>query len=617
MWVFSKPLCAWRLSPLASVSVFTLLSGAVSAQTADTPALPVTVVTANRVEQPLTDVLADLTVVDRETIERSGATGLAEVLSRVAGVEFMRQGGPANNTELFVRGGESRWVAVYVDGIRVDSQSGSGGAAFAAIPLRQIDRVEVLRGPASAVYGSDAMVGVVQVFTRRGDEAPGPRVSVGAGSDRTHQVDVSVAGGGAGVDYALSVSQSGSSGYHVRVEPNTNPDADGYLQKAFHGSWGWAFAPGQRLRLTALASHSDAQYDASTTVAGRVKDDHAVRRMQAAGLTWEADWSAFYKSTVTVSESQDRYETLSDGVSTSLADTRLRNLLWQNRFVQGAHQWTVSFEHRADALVNRGINLPMDRTQNGVAVGYGLRSGAHTLQLHARHDQDSEFGGRATSGVAYANDFADHWRASVSVGTAFRAPSLYQRFHPTFGNAALRPESTRSTEFTLRQAVGTSQWSLTAYRSSVDNLIYFDQTLNRYLSTQSALLQGWVLQGQWQAWGWNWRGSLDLQDPRDLTNNRSLPRRAQQHGVLSADTAWQGWRVGSDWSVSAHRYNYSGVTVTRLPGYGKLDLHASKPLAPHWTLRLRLDNVGDRAYQTALGYALPGRTWLVALDWQP
>lgn len=616
MSVFFKPTAARWLSPLAFLS---LLGHNAAAQTpeASTPALATTVVTASRLEQPLTDVLADLTVVDRETIERSGATSLVDVLSRVAGVEFARQGGPANNTDLFVRGGESRWMAVYVDGIRLDSQSGSGGAAFSAIPLRQVERIEVLKGAASAVYGSDAMVGVVQVFTRRGDENPGPKVSVGVGSRRTHQVDLSLGGGGDGVDYSLSVSQEGSSGYHIRVEPNTNKDADGYLQKSFHGVWGWAVAPGHRLRLTALASTSDAQYDASTTALGRVKDDHALRRMQATGVTWEADWSATYTTTVSVSESQDRYETLSDGVQSSLADTRLRNVLWQNRWTDGAHQWSGSFEHRADDLTNRGIAQAMSRTQNGVALGYGYREGAHTLQWHTRHDQDSEFGGQTTSGVAYANDIAEGWRVSASVGTAFRAPSLYQRFHPTFGNAALQPESTRSAELTLRHSQGGSGWSLTHYRSSVDNLIYFDQTLNRYLSTQSALLQGWTLQGHTQAAGWNWRASLDLQNPRDLTNNRPLPRRARQHGVLSADTTWAGWRVGADWAVTAHRYNYSGAVVSRMPGYGKWDLHASKALNRHWNMRVRVDNVGDKAYQTALNYAMPGRTLFVGFDWQP
>lgn len=616
MTVFFQPRVARWLSPLACLCVY---GHPAVAQTPDhtTPVLATTVVTANRVEQALTDVLADLTVLDREAIERSGATGLADVLSRVAGVEFARQGGPANNTDLFVRGGESRWMAVYIDGIRVDSQSGSGGAAFSAIPLRQVDRIEVLRGSASAVYGSDAMVGVVQVFTRRGDDNPGPKVSVGVGSRRTHQLDLSLGGGGDGVDYALSVSQEGSSGYHVRVEPNTNRDADGYNQKSFHGSWGWAVAPGHRLRLTALASTSDAQYDASTTVAGRVKDDHALRRLQATGLTWEADWSAIYKTTVSVSESQDRYETLSDGVQSSLADTRLRNVLWQNRWTLGAHQLQGSVEHRSDGLTNRGITQSMSRTQNGAALGYGYRTGAHTLQVHARHDQDSEFGGQTTSGVAYAHEITPGWRASASVGTAFRAPSLYQRFHPTFGNAALQPESTRSAELGLRYQQGASGWSVTHYRSSVDNLVYFDQTLNRYLSTQAALLQGWTLQGHTSAWGWNWRASWDVQNPRDLTNNRPLPRRARQHGVLSADTHWAGWRLGTDWTLSAHRYNYSGTTVTRMPGYGKWDIHASKALNRQWNMRVRVDNLGDKTYQTALGYALPGRTLFVGFDWQP
>ena len=155
-----------------------------SAQTpAPTPmgTLAEVVVTATRVLQPLTDLVADVTIVDRSQIERSGATGLGDVLARLPGIEMARNGGLGGITSVYVRGAETRFTAVFIDGVRVDSQ-GTGGASWDVIPLSQVDRIEVLRGPAGAVYGSDAMGGVIQIFTRKGEGPASPYVGLSQGT---------------------------------------------------------------------------------------------------------------------------------------------------------------------------------------------------------------------------------------------------------------------------------------------------------------------------------------------------------------------------------------------------------------------------------------------------
>ncbi len=127
------------------------------------------VVSATRSAQLIGDVVADVTLIDRETIERAGPVGLADILARVPGVQITRNGGMGANTSVFVRGGESRHTPVFIDGVRVESQATAGGASWSNIPIALIDRIEVLRGPSSAVYGSDAVAGVIQIFTKRGE----------------------------------------------------------------------------------------------------------------------------------------------------------------------------------------------------------------------------------------------------------------------------------------------------------------------------------------------------------------------------------------------------------------------------------------------------------------
>jgi vitamin B12 transporter len=165
-----------------------------SAAQADAVHMKETVVTANRIEQPLSDLVADMSVVGRETIETAGAVGVADVLSRLPGVQMVRNGGAGSTTSVYLRGADTRFTAVYIDGVRVDSQS-TGGASWQDIPLEAIDRIEVLRGPAAAVYGSDAIGGVVQIFTKKGEGKAKPYVGLGWGSRGTVKAQAGVSGG--------------------------------------------------------------------------------------------------------------------------------------------------------------------------------------------------------------------------------------------------------------------------------------------------------------------------------------------------------------------------------------------------------------------------------------
>ena len=259
-------------------------------------------VTATRVAQPLLDVVADVTVLDRAAIERSGAVGLADVLARLPGVELARNGGPASVTGVFVRGADPRFTAVFIDGVRVDSQS-TGGVTWNVLPLAQIDRIELVRGPAAAVYGSDAVGGVLQLFTRKGEPGFAPSASVGVGSHGLASAQVGISGGTGSVDYALSLAGERSTGFDS--QPGSNPDRDGHEHGSLSASIGWQLNTSHRLEATALLSDLDTQYDASRSVS----DDHAEQRLQTLGLSWLARWSAAHTSRLSVNQSRDRYAT--------------------------------------------------------------------------------------------------------------------------------------------------------------------------------------------------------------------------------------------------------------------------------------------------------------------
>ncbi|MEX8194429.1 TonB-dependent receptor domain-containing protein [Comamonas guangdongensis] len=581
-------------------------------------ALGETVVTANRIEQPLSDLVADMSIVDRQTIETAGAAGVADVLARLPGVQMVRTGGVGSNTSVYLRGAETRFTAVYIDGVRIDSQS-TGGASWQDIPLEAIDRIEVLRGPAAAVYGSDAIGGVVQIFTKKGEGKPTPYVGLGWGSRGTVKAQTGISGGQNGWDYSLGASHASSNGFDARTVPGFNPDADGYRNNAFNGRIGYQITPNQRVEATALSSYMNAGYDATVSKTAPMADDRSIYKMSALGLNWQAKWSDVYSTRLQYTQSRDYYETRPSPYKT---DTRLHNYLFQNEWKLGVQTVTAALERREDSLVNG--NIDRSRSQNALALGYGLHSGKHTLQLNARHDRDSEFGGNTTGSAAYGYEFLPHWRATASAGNAFRAPTLYQRFS-MYGDSSLQPEKARNVELGLKWGKGSDSFSATVYRNNVSNLInYVGKTGTCpgnvgafggcYANVANARYEGITFAASTRIGVVNLQGSVDFQNPRDTGKDLQLARRSKRYANLSADTLVAGWKLGVEMQMAGRRFDDAANKYV-LGGYTLWNLSAQKQLSRQWSLVARLNNLSDKTYELARTYATEGRSAYVGVTW--
>ncbi|CAN7662877.1 TonB-dependent receptor [Pseudorhodoferax sp. LjRoot39] len=595
------------------------------------PALQDTVVTATRSARPLADLVADVSIIDRTAIERSGAIGVADLLARLPGVQFARSGGPGGTTSVFVRGAESRYTLVYLDGVRLDSQS-TGGVQWEQIPLSQLDRIEVLRGPAAAVYGSDAVGGVVQLFTKKGEAGkPAPFIGVGGGSHGSWRAEGGIsgrAGTDSAIDYALGVSKERSSGFDAMparlrgaFDSATNPDKDGYERLSGNARLGLQINKAHRIDATLLASQLESQYDDSFSYnPASPQDDRTHNRLRTAGVTLSSQWTEAYSTRLQLTDSHARYATTPSFYRT---ETDLRGYLWQNEYRLGVHTWSATLERREDSLRNDPIDR--DRSQNALALGYGLNTGPHALQLHLRRDDDSEFGGKTTGSAAYGYAITRALRATVSAGTSFRVPTLYQRFSE-YGSASLQPEEGRNIEAGLRWTEGASSASVTVYRNRVRHMIdYIDgagacaSSWGCYQNVNRAQYQGITLAGQHQIANVRLRASVDFQDPRDLEKDRQLARRAKRFATLGADTQVAGWSLGAEAQLSSKRREYDdfGGSVYTLGGYTLFNLHASTPVARDFTLSARVDNLTDKQYETARLYDTGGRTLWVGLKWAP
>jgi vitamin B12 transporter len=579
--------------------------------------LPDVIVSATRIAQPLAQAIADVTVIDRAEIERSGAAALGDVLARLAGFEINRNGGPASTTGVFLRGAETRFTAVHVDGVRVDSQS-TGGASWQAIPLSQIDRIEVVRGAVGAVYGSDAISGAIQIFTRQGQAGVHPYVGVGIGTYGTYKIEAGVSGADTAWSYALSIARDSSEGFNA--QPLGNPDKDGFSAESASARLGFKINADHRLEASFMSNQQHAQYDSSL-----VLDDVAIQKLQSASIRWQAQWSPQYRSTISLSSSQDRYETTP---SAYLTDTYLTTFYWQNEYRLGASLFSAALERRDDTLKN-AYTTPEETShfQNALAFGYNWQQGPQNLQLNGRHDEDSVFGGQNTGSVGYGFTFAPQWRATASFGTAFRAPTLFQRFSD-YGSALLRPETSQNLEAGLRYTTEIGELGLTVYRNDVRNLIVYDSSVSAgtcagadgsawggcYANVANARYEGVTLSASRDFGFLSARASFDFQNPQDLENGKLLARRARQHGMLALETVLRGWLLGSEVQFSSLRYD-DAANKNELPDYALLNLVAQNNIGKDLRILFRLDNAGDVPYVLAGGFATAGRSFYAGLKW--
>ncbi|WP_370679231.1 TonB-dependent receptor domain-containing protein [Comamonas sp. GB3 AK4-5] len=621
----AEGLCARVRCPLAAVAgaVMALCSAGVLAQTASASRLSETVVTAARMPQSLESVTADMTVIDSAEIERSGAVGVADVLARVPGVQINRSGGPGQATSVYLRGMSNQHAVVFVDGVRFGTQEMQGGAVWATLPLAQIERIEVLRGPAAAIYGSDAMGGVIQIFTRKGKEgAPVPYVELGYGTHKSSKAAAGISGGVNGLSYALNLADERSDGWDVNPGNQwaPNPDKDGYSNSSVGLNLGYKTGI-HTLDGSLRYNRLKAQYDQSPAPF----DDFDIVKTTTASVKWAAQWTGSYRSVVQLSHTgmdTDRHTSAPES-----AEGRSAGLLWQNIWTLGGHRFNVDYERTEDRLktdyslspYSSLVNTDSKRVQNAIALGWGWQTGAHSFNAHMRHDDVRDQKSKTTGGVGYGLQINDSLRWVASAGTAFRTPTLYERFTGQ-SSPDLRPESSRNIETGLHFEQGQNKLSAVVYRNKIRDQITYEWSgsaaCNCYRNWEKVELTGLTLSGSTRVAGWNMGGSLDFMQPKNQENDKLLPYRSKRMLKLYADTQLAGWTLGSEAQLYSQR-QVDAENTQQLPGYGLVNLYAERALSRDWRLLARLNNVADKDYAPSKGYASAGRTFFVSLKWTP
>lgn len=590
----------------------------------DATALDDVVVTASRTPQARDAALAAVTVITRAEIERRAPVSLPELLRGMPGVSIASNGGPGKVASTFLRGTDSDHALVLVDGVRIGSAT-SGGAAFQDIPVEQIERIEIVRGPFSSLYGADALGGVIHIFTRRPHGAFDANFNAGVGNYGTQRFGAGIGGRGETSDerggwYQVHAAYENTDGYDsYRDNPDNpfddfdlNPDRDGYRNRSLSLGAGHRFNRAWDVEARAFRAEGNNEYD------GFYDESDVVQQVAGARVRY----APTEKTTLSLNlgRNDDTSDNFLRGEPMGFFESHRTTGSLQGDFTLGEGVWTVGYDWRRDEVES---DTPFDveeRITRGLFGQWQQRFGAHSLQVGARRDDDTQFGGKTTGSARWGWDFTEALRLTASYGTAYRSPTFNDLYYPFFGNADLEPESSRSAEIGLRGMHAWGEWTVNAFDTHIDDLISYDPTptpdrpFGQPGNIEEARIRGTEATIETTAFGWTWQGNVTVLDPRNTSagSDALLPRRSRTNARLDVDRSFGRFSVGASIAGTGKRYDDPANTL-RLPGYATTDLRVGYTFADAWTLQVNANNVFDKTYETAMFYPQPGRNWFVSL----
>jgi vitamin B12 transporter len=587
---------------------------------AETP-MELVIMTPTRMPQSLDKTLADTAVLDEQDIRNSGAVDVPSLLKNLAGVEFYQTGGTGKQSSLFLRGTNSSHALVLLDGVRINSAT-TGATAIDQLMLDQVERIEVVRGNVSSLYGSEAIGGVVQIFTKRGKGEPAFNVSGGVESHNTQRLSAGFGGETGGTAFNVQVSgykTDGVSAIKPGIVPTVNPDNDGYDNSSLSGNARHAFDPDNSLSASAFQSRGDVQYDDAFALAATDLNT-SKSTLSKFSVISDNRFSDSWQSKLQLAEGMDDSKTYLNGMQSSAIKTSNRQIDWQNTLeVSTSGSVLLGLENLNQQVMSDTVYTQTARKVNSLFAGYTGNRNAHQVQANLRQDRYSDFGVANTGLLGYGYAMTDAWRVTASISTAFKAPTFNDLYGPAGwgSNPNLRPERSRNYEIGLHYGADEQRVDVVYFDNRILDLIAADTTWT--LQNLSAARSNGIelsYTGRFGNTGVN--AALTAQNPRDANTGQALLRRAKLYSSLGVLHQFGAWKAGGEWRYSDTREDYDISTFARttLPSYNVVNLSASYALNKRLNLSLRADNVFNKDYMLAHGYNTLGRTLFVGLSYQ-
>ncbi len=583
------------------------------------------VVTATRVEQPISEVIGAVSVITRDDIDRRGAHSLQDLLRGETGLSVVNTGGLGKLSNVFLRGADSEQLLVLVDGVRVGSAT-SGTTAFELLPVDQIERIEIIRGPRSSIYGSDAIGGVIQIFTRKGGS---PTVSVGAGSHETSKVSGSFGTESDSAWVNLSASRIETEGYNSCAGApfpigggcfTSEPDRDGYDNSSGSLRAGYRWQSVQ-IEGSALYATGTTEYDGDFA-----NVTEFVEQVLSFGARIEP--TEYWTLSLLLGSSRDEHDSFFDDplsdereIFASRFDTERQHASLQSDFLLTRSQTvTLGIDYFDDRVDSTVAFEETSRNSVGAFAQYQIQLGAHRLLGSVRTDDNEQFGNYETGSLGWKWSLSEQWSINAAWGNAFGAPTFNDLYYPGFSNPELDPETSRSYELGVGWTIAPITVALTAFESRIEDLIVYNPATFSPANLNSSRIRGIEADLDASIGKWTLGLGYSALDPRNRTPGADfdnfLPRRSRHTGHIELGRAFGAFDTRVRLTTEGARFDDVSNT-NRVGGYALIDLTFDYALSATWTIQGKIGNLLDRDYRTVRLYNQDDRTFFVNLRFRP
>ncbi|MDH5394221.1 MAG: TonB-dependent receptor [Gammaproteobacteria bacterium] len=581
------------------------------------------VITASRHSESLDDTLASTTVISRDDIEASNSSTLEELLNTVSGLDVRTSGSYGKATSIFMRGTGSSHILTMIDGIKIYSATG-GSTAFQHIPLSQIERIEIVRGPRSGLYGSEAIGGVIQIFTRKSYDKAQNTLHLEAGSNNTSELTAGSSGQHGKLSYSLFVSQFNTDGIDS-IEHATANDDDAYDNTSISSNLSYSINKSLTLDVSLLNAQGTTLYDNCYNASFATSDDcSADIEQQSISTTMIFAPEGIWDSSLQIGSSKDFSDNFWESAANNTYETKHKSVTFQNNFqLTENHLLIAGIDNTVDEVeATPYVTFDNTRDNQGVYLSWNAQLDAFSVSTSIRSDDNEQFGTHSTGSLSSGYEFKNKMKVFVSYGTAFKAPTFNELYYPFYGSADLVPEESESFEMGIKQKRNKLNWGLSYYNTTIDNLIAYDSALFTANNISKAEIEGFEASISADISNWKMNLSSSYVEPinKDDSNfGNILPARVQESTNLSVSRQFSKTNFSVSVLNQGKRFN-DASNSTKVDGYTTVDLKLGYKLTKALKIEAKVNNAFDEDYvinaSSSTIYNTTGRTVFISLNYK-
>ena len=592
------------------------------------------IVTGTRIPTQISESLSAVTLFQRADIERLQASDLFDLMSHVPGSSLVRNGGRGSSTSMSLRGNQSDHTLFLMDGVRIGSAT-TGGAALAAINLSTVQRIEIIRGPKSNLYGADAIGGVVNIITRKTESSRVLNVEAGFGSNGTQ--DTTILLGANGDKYSLTavLNHLDTDGIdNTESKAGINGDDDGFTKDSMAINYQYQVTDRALWKVTYNQNDTEADYDNNCSIGSWPNsspvdcDIYSSGEVSALASTMDMNiseqWQTSFQIGHTLDEGSERARNidLSTTNNGGKFNTKKTEATWVNTLGLAAGQaLMLGLDYQKEEVDSSTVYNEESRENSAGFAQFQTQLGAVDTNLGVRYDDNEQFGSHTTVSFLAGIDLSETLRLVGSFGEGFKAPTFNDLYYPGFGNASFVPEESKNIEIGLNADLGNVSATLALFNNNIENLIQYNSATFASDQTAEVEITGLEFNVNTEVSGWTLSLSGAVIDPENKSNGKLLRRRAEQSMMFDAGTTLNGVAIGVSVRSESHRYDDAANTV-RLGGYTTTAMRASYRINDNWLVKARVNNLTDKNYVTASSFSLGnymslGREAMITVAYTP